>query len=75
MKYLKKWRSKTKKIVLICYTKSTKYYVWYKAEIDEILGANSEAFCKDYQVTEYGNWEHGVNILWKNYTTLISKYY
>jgi uncharacterized protein YyaL (SSP411 family) len=51
-----------------------KYYVWYKAEIDEILGAESDAFCKDYQVTEYGNWEHGVNILWKNDTTLNTKY-
>ncbi|MEA5457451.1 thioredoxin domain-containing protein [Arcicella sp. LKC2W] len=51
-----------------------KYYVWYKAEIDEILGTDSEAFCKDYQVTEYGNWEHGVNILWKNDTVLNSKY-
>ncbi len=43
-----------------------KFYVWTKAEIDEILGEASEEFCKIYQVTELGNWEHGVNILWKN---------
>ncbi len=43
-----------------------KFYVWKKSEIDEILGEQSEEFCKTYQVTKQGNWEHGVNILWKN---------
>ena len=43
-----------------------KFYVWTKSEIDETLGEESEEFCKIYQVTEQGNWEHGVNILWKN---------
>lgn len=43
-----------------------KFYVWTKSEIDEILGEESEEFCKVYQVNEQGNWEHGVNILWKN---------
>ncbi|MEP6512541.1 MAG: thioredoxin domain-containing protein, partial [Parafilimonas sp.] len=40
-----------------------KYYVWDKKEIDEILGNESELFCKVYNVTEHGNWEH-TNILW-----------
>jgi uncharacterized protein len=43
-----------------------KFYVWKKSEIDEILEDKSEEFCKIYQVTKQGNWEHGVNILWKN---------
>lgn len=42
-----------------------KFYVWTKKEIDEILGDESEQFCEIYQVTNHGNWEHGVNILWK----------
>lgn len=47
-----------------------KFYVWTKLEIDEILGEESEEFCKIYQVTKQGNWEHGVNILWKNQAIL-----
>jgi uncharacterized protein len=43
-----------------------KFYVWTKSEIDEILDKESEEFCKIYQVSKQGNWEHGVNILWKN---------
>ena len=43
-----------------------KFYVWTKSEIDAVLGEASEEFCKTYQVTEQGNWEHGVSILWKN---------
>jgi uncharacterized protein len=43
-----------------------KFYVWTKSEIDKILGDKSEEFCKIYQVTQQGNWENGVNILWKN---------
>ena len=39
-----------------------KYYVWDKAEIDEVLGAEAELFCAWYGVTERGNWE-GKNIL------------
>ena len=49
-----------------------KFYVWTKSEIDEILGEGSEEFCKIYQITEQGNWEHGVNILWKNVAILNS---
>jgi uncharacterized protein len=43
-----------------------KFYVWTKSEIDRILGDKSEEYCEIYQVTKQGNWEHGVNILWKN---------
>ena len=52
-----------------------KYYVWTKSEIDEILGEESEEFCKIYQVTEQGNWEQGVNILWKNEPVLNANYH
>ena len=40
-----------------------KFYVWTKAEIDDLLGNDSGWFCAYYQVTEQGNWEHGNNIL------------
>ncbi len=39
-----------------------KFYVWRKAEIDALLGADAPLFCAYYDVTEKGNWE-GVNIL------------
>jgi uncharacterized protein YyaL (SSP411 family) len=41
-----------------------KFFVWQKAEIDAILGNESELFCTFYDVTEKGNWEHQ-NILWR----------
>ena len=41
-----------------------KYYVWDKAEIDRVLGPDSELFCSHYGVTDGGNWE-GKNILIK----------
>ena len=40
-----------------------KYYVWSKAEIDEILKEDSDLFCTVYGITSHGNWEH-VNIPW-----------
>lgn len=39
-----------------------KFYVWDKREIEEVLGADAELFCKYYDVTNHGNWE-GTNIL------------
>ena len=39
-----------------------KYYVWTKAEIENLLGAKSEILCDYYSVTSIGNWE-GNNIL------------
>ena len=41
-----------------------KFYVWSKAEVDAILGADAPLFCEYYDVTEGGNWEHQ-NILWR----------
>lgn len=40
-----------------------KYYTWSKAEIDSILNEHSDIFCKVYDISEKGNWEH-TNILW-----------
>jgi hypothetical protein len=42
-----------------------KFYVWTKAEIDQVLGdpAAAALFCDFYEVTEKGNWEEGKNIL------------
>ncbi|MBC7889399.1 MAG: thioredoxin domain-containing protein [Ferruginibacter sp.] len=34
-----------------------KYYVWQKAEADQLLGDDSELFCAFFDVTEPGNWE------------------
>ena len=42
-----------------------KFYVWDKAEIDEILGEDAPLFCAFYDVTDEGNWEEK-NILWRH---------
>jgi uncharacterized protein YyaL (SSP411 family) len=39
-----------------------KYYVWDKAEIEEVLGGDAALFCRWYGVSAEGNWE-GSNIL------------
>ena len=39
-----------------------KYYVWDKAEIEEVLGEDAALFCRWYGVSPEGNWE-GSNIL------------
>ncbi len=41
-----------------------KFYVWDKAEIDDLLGDDAALFCEFYGVTEHGNWEEK-NILWR----------
>ncbi len=51
-----------------------KFYIWSKSEIDTILGEKAIEFCKVFQITEVGNWEHGQNILWKNEPILNSKF-
>lgn len=38
------------------------FYIWQKAEVDTLLGVDSELFCHHYDVTEAGNWENS-NIL------------
>ncbi len=41
-----------------------KFYVWTKAEVLEILGAEEgEIFCEFYDITEDGNFEHGTSII------------
>jgi len=49
-----------------------KFYVWTQSEIEAVLGDEAKAFCEIYQVTDEGNWEDGVNILWKNEVSLNS---
>ncbi|MCR9136930.1 MAG: thioredoxin domain-containing protein [Alphaproteobacteria bacterium] len=39
-----------------------RFYVWSKAEIEQLLGCDADDFCKHYDVSEAGNWE-GKNIL------------
>ena len=40
-----------------------KFYTWSKAEIDSILKEESDIFCRVYDISEKGNWEH-TNIIW-----------
>ncbi|MBI5916844.1 MAG: thioredoxin domain-containing protein [Bacteroidetes bacterium] len=44
-----------------------KFYVWDKAEIEQVLGEDAALFCEFYDVTEHGNWEEK-NILWRKRT-------
>ncbi len=39
-----------------------KFFVWTKAEVDTLLGAESRLFCRYYDITESGNWEHAQSI-------------
>ncbi|MEO6253807.1 MAG: thioredoxin domain-containing protein [Ferruginibacter sp.] len=45
-----------------------KYYVWSKAEVDEVLENDAEIFSTCYNITADGNWEHGNSILLRNDT-------
>ncbi|MFZ6010578.1 MAG: thioredoxin domain-containing protein [Bacteroidota bacterium] len=40
-----------------------KFYLWKKAEIDEILKEDADVISSYYGIKEDGNWEHGYNIL------------
>jgi len=40
-----------------------KFFVWAKTEVDELLGEASRLFCRYYDITATGNWEHSRNIL------------
>ena len=40
-----------------------KFYVFRKEELQQILGPDEYLFSEYYNVTNEGNWEHGVNIL------------
>lgn len=40
-----------------------KFYVWSKAEIEQITGEDSDLIIDYYNITDSGNWEEGKNIL------------
>lgn len=42
-----------------------KFYVWTKEEIRKWLGVDAEEFCRFYNISEEGNWEH-TNILYRS---------
>lgn len=43
-----------------------KFYIWTKAELDELLGSDAALFNAYYSVKPEGNWEHGSNILFRS---------
>lgn len=43
-----------------------KFYVWTKSEIRTVLGDEADLIIDYYNVSEKGNWEDGVNILFKS---------
>ncbi|HEX4877541.1 MAG TPA: thioredoxin domain-containing protein [Chitinophagaceae bacterium] len=40
-----------------------KFYVWSLSEAEELLGEEAAIFCRYFDITDEGNWEHN-NILW-----------
>ncbi|HMU46671.1 MAG TPA: thioredoxin domain-containing protein [Chitinophagaceae bacterium] len=44
-----------------------KFYVWSKADVERLLGKEATTFCRFFDITENGNWEHS-NILWRKKT-------
>ncbi len=40
-----------------------KFYVWTRAEVEEVLGHDAPLFMQEYGIEEGGNWEEGKNIL------------
>jgi len=40
-----------------------RFFVWAKSDVDALLGEVSRLFCRYYDITATGNWEHGRNIL------------
>lgn len=42
-----------------------KYYVWTQQELADILGTDEPLFSLYYSVDRHGNWEEGVNILYR----------
>ena len=39
------------------------FYIWKKAEIDELLGDDAVIFNEVFNITKPGNWEHGNNVI------------
>ncbi len=42
-----------------------KFYDWTYQELEDYLGIYFELFCRYYSITKDGNWEEGVNILYR----------
>ena len=42
-----------------------KFYTWTKSEIQNLLGKNAQLIIDYYNITDSGNWEKGVNILFR----------
>jgi uncharacterized protein YyaL (SSP411 family) len=42
-----------------------KYYCWHFEELVQLIPEDFPLFCDYYSITEAGNWEHGMNILYK----------
>lgn len=42
-----------------------KYYCWHFEELAQLVQEDFSLFCNYYSITEAGNWEHGMNILYK----------
>lgn len=40
-----------------------RYYLWTKAEVEDLLGAEASWFCEYFDITENGNFEHEKSIL------------
>ena len=45
-----------------------KFYIWTKTELTSALNKDVNLICEYYDVRDEGNWEHGNNILFRNYT-------
>lgn len=45
-----------------------KFYIWTDQELNEILGNDYKLFSKYYSCTSTGNWEHGYNILSRQFS-------
>ena len=53
-----------------------KYYVWSQQEIQQILGDDAKLILDYYNIEANGNWENGINILFKTETdTTIAERY
>jgi len=53
-----------------------KYYVWSQQELQQILGDDAELILDYYNIETNGNWENGINILFKTEadTTIAERY-
>lgn len=45
-----------------------KYYCWHYEELKDLIGEDMQLFSAYYSITEAGNWEHGMNILFRRFT-------